>query len=386
MRSVRRMKKFWSLLGILLVCFCGGVEGAADPQIEALLQQISQDSLETTVRRMVAFETRFMGSDSNAAATVWLKDRMEGLGYEVRFDTFSVNVVRRVQGQQFIIRGLQQWNVIATRPGRLFPDKKIVVGGHYDSISLDRAPDAQDVAPGADDDASGVAGLVEIGRILRDVHLDVTVEIVFFGAEELGLIGSTHYADAARARGDEILLMFQLDVIGNRSSSFPNGFTIDTSSAYVTEGELLAQAAVDYTAVRAFHSGISGVQVTNRGCGCSDHQSFIDRGYPALGVFQYFQNPASHINMSFDTLDKVDYALVAEITKATLAAGIQVAGFPSISPDFDGDGLVAFSDFLLFSGAFRLSEGMVEFDLDRDGSVGFSDFLIFAANFGRRFE
>ena len=201
------------VMWVLVLAFLGisqRLEAAPDSQIEALVRKISQDSLAKTVRRLVAFETRFMGSDSNAASAAWLKDRMEGLGYRVRLDTFTVNVNQRVLGRRFVIPNLKQWNVVATKPGLLFPNKKVILGGHYDSISLDRAQDAQDGAPGADDNASGVAGLLEIARILQDVALDVTVEMVFFGAEELGLIGSTHYANEAQRRGDEIVLMFQL--------------------------------------------------------------------------------------------------------------------------------------------------------------------------------
>ena len=88
---------------------------------------------------------------------------------------------------------------------------------------------------------------------------------------------------------------------------------------------------------------------TGSGCGCSDHQSFIDTGFPGIGVFQYIQNPAAHLNMSSDTLDKVDFSMVEEVSKASLAAAVEVAGFPARTPDFDGAGVVGFTDFLAFA-------------------------------------
>ncbi len=352
--------------------------------IEALLSLTSRDSLEEDVKRLVAFETRYIGSDSNAASAVWLKDQFEGMGYHyVRFDSFVVNVNRSVFGQAYVLDNVPQWNVVATKPGVLYSNRKLVIGAHYDSISLDRRPDEQDFAPGADDNASGVASLLEIARVLEGVDLETTVEFVLFGAEELGLIGSTHYASAAQANGDEILLMIQLDVIGHQSAQFPNTFSIDTIHFNRLQGELLAQAASDYTILQAFHSGVPGVQLTNLGCGCSDHQPFIDRGYPALGVFQYFQNPSEHINMSTDTLDKVDFALAHEITKAVLASVLQLAEFSVRTPDFDGDRRVNFTDFLLFATAFSAQSGDSKFDLDRDGTIAFSDFVLFAENFNR---
>jgi Zn-dependent M28 family amino/carboxypeptidase len=370
---------------IVLFLWRGGVvEGAVDQDVLNLVQQVAPERIDRDVKRLVAFETRFMGSDSNAAASVWLGERLASLGYAVRYDTFEVNTpTRSFFGHTFSVTGLKQWNVIASKRGSLFPQKKVVLGGHYDSIAIDRAQKDQDVAPGADDNASGIAAVLEIARLMQGVDVDVTVEFAFWGAEELGLIGSDHYAKQAKAKGEEIVVMLQMDAIGTRSPVFTNGFTIDTINPYVTQGNVLAQTAEDYSSVEALN-GVGGkVFVSSRGCGCSDHQSFINVGYPALGIFQYINSPASHLNMSIDTLDHVDVSFVAGITQATLGALLQFAGYPGRSADFDGDGRVAFSDFLLFAQAFGVQAFDVRFDLDGDLVVGFGDFLIFASAFGQ---
>lgn len=378
-------------LGCLFaICLCSEGLAASRSEIAGLVQQISRTNLETTVNRQIAFETRFMGSDSNTAASLWLKETMEGFGYtDARLDSFKVNINRTLLGKRFILNDLTQWNVVATKPGLLYPDRQIVVSGHFDSISLDRLQGDQDFAPGADDNASGVAAVLEIARLIQDVDLDVTVVFAFWGAEELGLIGSRHYANAARDREDEILLMLQLDVIGTRSTTFPEAFTIDTSSRYTSEGNLVADAARDYTSIRARRSTGEGVSISVSGCRCSDHQSFIDSGFPGVGVFQHIQNFAPHINKSTDTLDKVDFSLVEEVSKASLAAVLEAAGFPARTPDFDGDGEVGYLDFVAFATMFDVlvaGDEEVRFDLDRDGFVGFSDFALFALNFGRRLK
>lgn len=371
----------WALVAIALIHAPSA--HAAQPDIAALVAQLVPDSLDATMRRLVAFETRFMGSDSNAAAAAWLGARLSALGYPVKFDTFMVNVDRTVHGQRFVLSNLPQWNVLAVKRGVLYPDRHIILGAHYDSISLDLPPSQQDVAPGADDNASGVAALLEIARLVRDADLDVTVVFALWGAEELGLVGSAHYAAQARARGDHILVKMQLDAIGTPSAVFPQTFTIDTIGPYLQQGEVLAQAAQDYTPLRAYN-GVGGrVFISQRGCQCSDHQSFLDRGYPALGIFQYIQNPAPHLNMSFDTLDRVDLSLVSDIGRATLAALLEFAGFPGRTPDFNGDGNIGFPDFLLFAQAFSSPVYDPRFDLNRDGLIGFADFLIFASVYGR---
>jgi hypothetical protein len=359
------------------------------------VSQVSADSLRAAAERLVGFGTRYTGSDSNAAAAKWLGERLDALGYQqVRFDTFIVNVDKEVsvevdggtEVRHFVHTDVAQWNVTAVRPGVLYPDRRIVLGSHYDTIALDRPPDAQDVAPGADDNASGVAACLEIARILRRSDLDATLVLAFFGAEELGLLGSRHFASQARDRGDEILMMLGLDAIGTRSRLFPDAFTIDTIGPYFQLGDVLGQAAEDYTEVRARDGAGGRVLITDTGCGCSDHQSFIDNGYPGLAVFQYIQNPELHLNTSVDTLGGLDFSLIEGVTKAVLASVVLTGGYPGRSPDFDGDGRVAYLDFLLFASKFDLAVSGGEdarFDLDRDGHVGFSDFTLFAGNYGR---
>ena len=366
--------------------------------IQALVDQVSTDSIQATVGRLVDFGTRFIGTDSNAAAARWLDGRLADLGYrEVRLDTFEARVDRTVRlvgsdpamPVRFFVDGAEQANVVAVKPGVLFPRRQIVLGAHYDSVALDRMPDDQVLAPGADDNGSGTAAVLEVARILQKVDLDATVVVVLFGAEELGLNGSRAYAQQARDRGDEIVLMITLDSIGTRSVFHPNGFAIDTIGPYLSLGERVAQAAEDYTDVRARTPEGGPVRITNRGCGCTDHQSFIDAGYPGIGVFLDFGASEAHHNTSIDTLGAVDFTMVRSVAGVALAAVAETAGFPGRTPDFDGDGTVAFGDYLQFSLAFGkwADEGdAARFDLDRDGRVRFSDFVLFAQSFGRTMD
>lgn len=382
----RKITYFWFFV-ILNLSFgpvLFNVDASVDSLIKVLVNNVSADSLDSTLRRMVTFNTRFAGSDSNTASKNYLAERLRDESYlKIQIDTFTVNVDRQMLDKRFLVQDLEQWNLVAKKPGVLFPEQQIVLGAHYDSISIDRNPEDQDLAPGADDNGSGVAALLEIIRILKRVDLDVTVVFVLFGAEELGLIGSRAYVSRAQKRGDQIVMMLQLDSIGSRSDLFPEAFTIDTIGPYLPQAKIIAKAAEDYTEIRG--RTISGEQVliTSRGCQCSDHQSFIDAGYPGIGIFQYIGNPENHLNRSNDTLDQVDILMVEEVTRAVLAAVAQMAGFPGRSPDFNGDGKVGFKDFLQFARSFgQKTADALQYDLDRNGVVGFSDFLLFAERFG----
>jgi len=358
----------------------------AEPDVRALLDQVDPANLQADTERLVAFDTRFMGSDSNAAAALWLGDRLDAMGYRAELDSFDLDVDRTVGGFRWILGGQRQANVVAIRAGTLYPERKIVLGAHYDSISLDLGPAGQGFAPGADDNASGLAAVLEMARLLADVPLDVTVEFAFFGAEELGLVGSRARARAARAADEEIVVMLQIDSIGSRSDLFPDAFSIDTTHPHLQLGLRVADAAAAYTDIRA-RNGVGGsVTVTTRGCQCSDHQSYLDEGFPALGIFQYDPNP-THLNTSEDTMAHIDVTLVEEVTKAALASVLELGGFPGRSADFDGDGTVSFPDFVLFADRFgneALDPSDEPFDLDRDERIGFSDFVIFSDRYGKQ--
>ena len=389
-RTLLMNKEVILITCLILLMFCPSAGSTPDPAIESLVAQVSADSIEANIKRLVGFGTRFIGSDSNEVATRWLGESFLSMGYTaVRYDTFLVNQDRTYRAStesgeafhRFVFENTEQWNVIATKPGTLHNEKKLVLGGHFDSISIDRTQSAQDVAPGADDNATGIAAILEIARILNGANLEMTVEFVMFGAEELGLIGSRDYVDRSRDSGDEIRLMLTLDSIGTRSPTFPDAFSLDTIHPYADLGELVAQAADDYTDLHASNGTGGTVVITNRGCRCSDHQSFIDGGYAGVGVFQYVRNPASHLNTSVDSLAGVDISLVQGITRAVLASTASFAGYPALTTDFEGNGEVGFEDFVLFSSEFGGSSPV--YDLDRNGRVGFSDFIIFAKNYGR---
>ena len=356
----------------------------AEAQIDEFVEGVNTDSLLVTVERLVAFETRFMGSDSNWAAVAYLEDRLASFGYQTARDTFDLELNRRFFNKDWFLSTVQA-NVLATKRGSLNPERKIVIGGHYDSISLDRTQAQQDVAPGADDNASGCAAVLEIARLLKDQNLDLTVEFAFWGAEEIGLNGSTHYARNAKNRGDQIELMIQIDAIGWPGSIHPDAFSIDTTAPNVEIAQVIADAARAYSTLRTDDGNGSDLRVTSVGCRCSDHQPFLDQGFPAVALFQFFDNPAPHLNMSNDTIGKVDINYVTQVTRAAIGGLLELAGIGVRSADFDGSGEVDFIDFVQFATRFNeivLDEEAAAFDLDRDGRVGFSDFLIFADQFG----
>ncbi len=392
----RRSSIRWTIVFIWLVTFSYPAHASPDPDIQSLVEGILEDSIRAVGERLVGFRTRFVGTNSNRSAGDWISARLLNAGYpEVRFETFTISLDRTLLGRRFILDGVEGRNIAVIKPGVLRPEKFVLLGAHYDSINLSNPgsvtqPDTI-YAPGADDNATGTAVVLEIARLLSSIDLDLSVVFILFDGEELGLWGSRSYAELIRERGDDISGVLNVDAVGTRSAEFPDAFTIDTSSLSLDLAEEIVQAAHDYTElIPRNRAGTGPFEListgTREGCNCSDHQAFLDLGYPAVGIHQYF-GAVSRINTDRDTLEAVDFSMATEIGRIVLAAALRVAGFPGRSPDFNGDKIVDLPDFFLFERGFGSRQGEIEFesrlDLDRDGFVGLEDFFLFAGMFGR---
>ena len=214
------------LLGLLSAGFADGPpsSSARDPEIESILRDVSEARIRARIERLAAFGTRHTLSETRGdvrgigAARRWIQaefDRMasaDGGRLVVSLDSFLQSPVRRVKVETEII------NVVATLPGKRFPDRVIVVGGHYDSICSINGDSTSD-APGANDDASGTAVVMELAEILGRKEFDATIVFVAFAGEEQGLLGSTHFADEAAKSGKSFLAMMTNDIVGNTQGS-----------------------------------------------------------------------------------------------------------------------------------------------------------------------
>jgi Zn-dependent M28 family amino/carboxypeptidase len=300
------------IFAFLVVLWSIPAAAEPDPRITGIADQVSVTHLEATVRRLEAFGTRYTFSDSAKAVAQWLIGQFQEIGYS------------DVQLDMFRLEGVLQGNVVVMKPGKARWGEEVVLGAHYDSIVRGNA-DPRISAPGANDNATGVAAVLEVSRLLRDIPLKRSVRFVLFAAEEVGLYGSADYARKARNRGDDIRLMLNLDEIGYNPEQFAGTMLVLTGFSYLHFGEITAQALKEY-------GGLTPLRLDGRGavetwdCRCSDHQSFLDVGYPAVLLSE--RDPISYPygHTIFDRIEKVDLSLVTGITKGALATTIITAG------------------------------------------------------------
>lgn len=180
------------------------------------------------------------------------------------------------------------WNVVGRRAGR--DARTIVIGAHLDSV---------EVSPGANDNASGVAAALEAARLLAGMGLVLSVEIVGFGAEELGLFGSAHYA---RERGNRVAGMVNMDMVGR------GPLTIGNSSGDNRLVEVGARAAARL-----------GLSVGRFRLGQSDHVSFERAGIPTLFIHTG-DDPAIHT--PGETLERLEPQRMADAARLAAAVAI----------------------------------------------------------------
>jgi hypothetical protein len=240
--------------------------------------------------------------------------------------------------EPFESRGKAVRNIIAEKPGNAVPEEIVLIGAHYDTV---------EGSPGANDNGSGVAALLELARLLADRELPRTVRFVAFVNEEAPFsysddMGSLVHARGARARGERIRAMFSLETIGHYSDEpgsqhypFPLSlFYPDTANFIGFVGNIASRKLVR-TAVRSFRRQVAfpaeGAAVPERieGVGWSDHWSFWRNGYPALMVTDTAFFRYAHYHSERDTPDKLDYDRTARVVAGLAGVISDLAGEPA---------------------------------------------------------
>ena len=275
-----------------------------DPLIQGLVDQVTWPQIQGNIARLTQFPTRNTRSRYNDAAAETLAAYFTGLGLAVAIEEFSFESVR-------------YQNVVATQVGRVHPDSIFVVCAHFDSFVFGGGP-----APGADDDASGVAAVMLAARLLAPHACDYTVKYVAFNCEELGAQGSIPWVRGALAEGLAIVGALNLDTLGWWQDGLDFDLDVITNDASRWLADACQNAAGLYTTMPAeLHVDNS----MNEG----DHYPFWVFGYDALmlseaaGYDDPELNPTMHT--ASDTIDRIvpDFAVgntrVIIATLATLA-------------------------------------------------------------------
>ncbi|MEP6847268.1 MAG: M28 family metallopeptidase [Acidobacteriota bacterium] len=219
---------------ILVLSLCVGAFAAsvtaqktvtkANPEITAMMKQVSAKNIEATIQKLVSFGTRNTLSSQDdpkrgvGAARDWIYSEFQRISADcggclnVQKQTFTQAAIPPPRGRY--PEGAVLTNVYAVLKGTTDPDRVYVVSGHYDSMCNLDATDSKCDAPGANDDGSGTAASIELARVMSKHKFDATLIFMTVPGEEQGLTGSTYFAKQAAEKKMNIEAMFDNDIIG----------------------------------------------------------------------------------------------------------------------------------------------------------------------------
>ncbi len=337
-----------------------------DPTIKNMVEQVSAQQIEATVRKLVSFHTRHTLSDTLStktgigAARNWIKAEMEKYAKEsggrlkVEFDTFT----QPADGRRVSVPTVMK-NVLAILPGTDPADDRVfIVSGHYDSRVSD-VMDAKSFAPGANDDASGTAVAMELARVMSKHRFNATLIFVAMVGEEQGLYGATNLAKRAKAEKWNVAGMITNDIVGNTFSSetdLKDNRSVRIFSEAISQTETSTQANLRNStglendgAARSFarylkeageryvdQLDVKLIYRRDRYLRGGDHTPFSQEGFAAIRVTEMNENfirqhqdirTENGINYG-DLPDFVDYSYTQKVARMNLAALANLAMAP----------------------------------------------------------
>ena len=334
--------------------------------VNSIVRQIDARNIEHTIRQLVAFGTRNTLSEQNdpkrgiGAARDWLYAEFlkiaetSGGRMTVEKQSYEQQKTQRVPQPTIIT------NVVATLKGSQpeATDRMYVVSGHYDSM-CNSPTDAKCDAPGANDDASGTAAVLEMARVMAKFQFDATIVFMAVAGEEQSLLGSTYFAEQAKQKNWNIDAMFTNDIIGNTlgGNGLRNRNTVRVFSEGVPSNETPAEANTrrsvggendsasrqlarfikETTESFVPHMNVMLVYRRDRYGRGGDHIPFLERGYPAVRFTEVnedfrhqHQNVRVENGVQYGDLPQfVDFAYVANVARVNAAALARMALAPA---------------------------------------------------------
>lgn len=276
---------------------------AEQPWIRELVDRVATGRFRMDLDKLVAFGTRFSTSSAYRAAATAARDELAAQGYTAELVPITV-------------RGRASWNVVAEHPGHAArPRPVVLVTAHLDSINVTGGPQAK--APGADDNASGCAGLLTFARVFGTHRGSADLRLILFGGEEQGLFGSREYvAGLAPDERDRIRAVVNMDMIGTLTTERPTVLIEGGAvSRPVIDG--LATAAATYTSL---------VVQTSLHPYNSDHVPFIEAAIPAVLTIEGADSANDRVHTDQDLARFVDDELAVQILRMNVALVAELLG------------------------------------------------------------
>ncbi|KAF7301987.1 Peptide hydrolase [Mycena indigotica] len=281
-----------------------------NPEVASIVESISVPQLINDIRFLTGEDevsgivSRHSFSEGSRVAAKWLKARFEDTGASCELQPF--------------LSGFTP-NVVCSYPSAVESNSTIIYSAHYDS----RGSFGSVRAPGGDDDGSGTIAILALARTIarRGIKFHSNVQLVAFGGEEQGLLGSRAYARKLREANTNVTLMIQADMLGYHAQDEPPQIGLPASIGTPEVAQLVANISTLYS---------PELRVGYTAACCSDHQSFHEQGFPATQVFERagpIVDPMYHNSGDLSDREGYDFGQIKSIAKVQLASLLHTAGY-----------------------------------------------------------
>src|SRR5687768_11258315 len=352
------------LLTVTITAFTQAPRSRPDPEVARMIKEVSARNIEASIRKLVSFGTRNTLSEQDnptrgiGAARDWIFGEFQRISADcgncliVEKQAFLQPKANRIPEPTILT------NVFATLRGTTDPDRVYVVSGHYDSMCTSPI-DAKCDAPGANDDASGTAVVIELARVMSKRKFDATIVFMTVPGEEQGLLGAAYFAQQAVEKKIDIEGMFTNDIVGgvttqknsphrNRVRVFSEGVPSNETPEQATtrrsvggENDSQSRQLARYIKEQAdrYLKNFGAWMIYRRdryGRG-GDHIPFVERGFAGIRFTESDEDYAhQHQNVRTeggkfygDTPDYVDFEYTANVARVNLAALASLASAPA---------------------------------------------------------
>jgi len=351
-----RIKIFTVLLlflGLFAVNLSAQKKEKPNAEIQKMLKEISAKNIESSVRKLVSFGTRNTLSEQNnptrgiGAARDWIFAEFQKIAQDcggclqVEKQSFEQPKANRIPQPTVLT------NVVAMLKGTTDPERIYIVSGHYDSMCSSPI-DAVCDAPGANDDASGTAAVIELARVMSKRKFDATIIFMTVAGEEQGLLGAAYFAEQAKQKKMNIEGMFTNDIIGGvttqKNSANRNKVRVFSEGVPSNENEQesntrrsvggendsssrqLARYIKEQSEKYLKNFSVWLIYRRDRYLRGGDHIPFLERGFSAIRITEsdedythQHQNVRTENGLFYgDTIEFVDFEYVANVTRVNM--------------------------------------------------------------------
>lgn len=270
---------------------------AISPDIIEMIQQVNSSVLKRHVQTIQDIGPHKTGSEALERVAAYIYNELTSIQLPVEYWEWSTT---KLSGK----------NIVATLQGEGTADGIVIVCAHYDSI---------EISPGADDDASGVAIVLQLAEIMSKYVFNSTITFILFSGEEQGKFGSSAYAKAAKTNGDNIVGVLALDKVGYANTADEGSKVVHHSNS---ESDWMVDISSEMAQTYQQYIGLEVLRWSQDPA--SDHVSFVEQGFHGTDFVRYAINPFYHT--SEDTLEHMNITYLTKVCNLTLATISTIAG------------------------------------------------------------